>query len=102
MDKAQVEKIKSMPQFQQLVSERSKFAWSLAAIMFIAYYGFILSIAFNPDFFKTLVVGDVITIGFPIAVGLILLAFTLTAVYVYRANSRFDELTQQVIDEVKS
>lgn len=101
MDKAQVEKIKSMPQFKQLVSERSKFAWTLAVIMFIAYYGFILSVAFNPDFFKIEAIG-IITIGFPVAIGLILLAFTLTAVYVYRANSRFDELTQQVIDEVKS
>jgi uncharacterized membrane protein (DUF485 family) len=45
--------------------------------------------------------GEFITIGFPLGVGLILLAFALTGIYVRKANSDFDELNQQIRDEVK-
>lgn len=102
MDKNLVEKISSMPQYQELVTKRSHLAWKLTAVMFAAYYGFILLIAFKPDFFKTVVYGDVLTIGFPIGVGLIILAFALTGYYVRRANTEFDQLTQQIKDEVNA
>lgn len=101
MDKTMVEKINSLPQYQRLVQERSRLAWQLSAIMLVAYYGFILLIAFNPSFFETIVMGNTITIGFPMGIGLILLAFALTGIYVRRANSVFDDLTQQIKDEVK-
>jgi len=101
MDKSLIEKINSLPQYKQLVAERSRLAWQLSAVMLVAYYGFILLIAFVPEFFKTIVIGQTITIGFPLGVGLILLAFGLTGYYVYKANSDFDELTQQIRDEVK-
>ncbi|MFA6700634.1 MAG: DUF485 domain-containing protein [Thiomicrospira sp.] len=101
MDQSMVNKIKAMPQFQQLVAERSRLAWTLSAIMLVAYYGFILLIAFKPEVFKIVVMGQYTTLGFPLGVGLILLAFVLTGIYVRKANSDFDELTQQIRDEVK-
>jgi uncharacterized membrane protein (DUF485 family) len=45
--------------------------------------------------------GTVITWGFLIGVGLIALGFVLTAVYVRRANSRFDHLSQRLLEEVQ-
>jgi uncharacterized membrane protein (DUF485 family) len=101
MDKSMVEKINSLPQYQQLVKERTRLAWQLSIVMLVAYYGFILLIAFNPSFFQTVVIGQTITIGFPLGVGLILLAFILTGIYVRKANKDFDELTQQIRDEVQ-
>jgi uncharacterized membrane protein (DUF485 family) len=101
MEQSMVEKVNALPQYKRLVRERSRLAWQLSAVMLVAYYGFILLIAFNPEFFKTVVMGEFITIGFPLGVGLILLAFALTGIYVRKANSDFDELNQQIRDEVK-
>lgn len=102
MDQTLIEKISALPQYQQLVQQRSRLAWILSAIMLVAYFGFILLIAFAPEFFKTVVIGQVITIGFPIGLGLILLAFILTGIYVHRANTQFDELTQHIRKEVNA
>lgn len=101
MDKSLIEKINSLPQYKQLVAERSRLAWQLSAVMLVAYYGFILLIAFFPEVFKIIVWGQYTTLGFPLGVGLILLAFALTGIYVKKANKDFDELTQQIRDEVK-
>jgi uncharacterized membrane protein (DUF485 family) len=43
----------------------------------------------------------VVTWGVLIAIGLIALGFALTAIYVSRANSRFDLLKQQLLEEVR-
>lgn len=101
MDKSLVEKIQNLPQYQQLTQERARLAAVLSVIMLIAYYGFILLVAFAPDFFKTIVIGKTITVGFPMGVGLISLAFILTGIYVYIANTRFEKLTDEIKDEVK-
>lgn len=101
MDQSMVEKINSLPQYQQLVRERSRLAWQLSIVMLVAYYGFILLIAFAPEVFKIVVLGNTITLGFPLGVGLILLAFILTGIYVRKANRDFDQLTQQIRNEVQ-
>lgn len=101
MDQSMVEKINSLPQYQQLVRERSRLAWQLSIVMLVAYYGFILLIAFAPEVFKIVVFGNTITLGFPLGVGLILLAFVLTGIYVRKANRDFDQLTQQIRNEVQ-
>lgn len=101
MDQSMVDKITNLEPYKQLTQQRSRLAWQLSAIMLVAYYGFILLIAFQPEFFETIVFGETITIGFPIGIGLIFLAFILTGFYVRRANSVFDDLTQQIKDEVK-
>lgn len=44
---------------------------------------------------------SVITLGMPVGVGLILLAFGLTGIYTWRANGEFDRLNQELLDEVQ-
>jgi uncharacterized membrane protein (DUF485 family) len=39
----------------------------------------------------------VVSVGIALGVGLILLSVVLTAIYVWRANKRFEALTQQVL-----
>lgn len=96
------EKIKSNPKYAELVSKRSGLAWSLSALILVIYYGFILLIAFDPQFLATpLSAGTVTTIGLPIGVGVILSAIILTGIYVYRANGEFDELTRDLIEGTK-
>jgi uncharacterized membrane protein (DUF485 family) len=101
MQQPLVDKIKNLPEYHSLVKERGRLAWSLSATMLAAYFGFILVVAFKPTFFKTIVWGNYITIGFPLGVGLILLAFVLTGIYVRRANQRFDVLTDKIKEAVK-
>jgi uncharacterized membrane protein (DUF485 family) len=96
-----VEKIKNLPEYHSLVKERGRLACSLSAAMLAAYFGFILLVAFNPEFFSTIVWGRYTTIGFPLGVGLIILAFVLTGMYVRKANQRFDVLTEKIKEAVK-
>ena len=96
------ERIEKTPQFKQLVAKRERFAWLLSAIMLGLYVTFILLIAFAPQLLGTPISeGSVTTWGIPMGVGLILSAFILTGIYVYRANGEFDTLNQAILDEVQ-
>ncbi|MCZ4059521.1 DUF485 domain-containing protein [Pantoea sp. LMR881] len=91
------------PRFQELVHKRQAFAMLLSLIMLVLYVGFILLIAFAPAWLGTpLHAGTNVTRGIPIGVGLIVISFVLTGVYVWRANGEFDRLTRQILSEVKS
>jgi uncharacterized membrane protein (DUF485 family) len=48
-----------------------------------------------------IVPGGVIAIGLPIGILIIIVAFALTGIYVWQANSRFDVLNQQIIEETQ-
>lgn len=102
MTKETVERIKNNPDYQKLVSERSRFAWILTIIMLVVYYAFIMVIAFDPSLLGARIGSGVITVGIPIGIAIIIIAFILAGVYVKRANGEFDKLTQQVRDEVGS
>ena len=86
------------PEFQALQRRRSRLSWTLAIVMLVAYYAFILVIAFHPGLFAVpLGANSVITWGIPIGVGIILLGFLLTGIYVQRANGVFDRDTAGIV-----
>ena len=87
------------PRFQELVTKRNSFAYTLAVIMLVIYYGFILLVAYGKGFLATRLGAGVTTIGIPLALGVIISAFVLTAIYVQRANGRFDEMTNDLMRE---
>jgi uncharacterized membrane protein (DUF485 family) len=89
------------PQFQELIARRSRFAWSLSAVMLIIYFGFIFIIAFAPAVLGIRIGNGVTTVGIPVGLLVIVSAFVLTGVYVRRANSEFDALTRQIIERAK-
>lgn len=95
-----VEKIKSNPSYIELVSKRSTFSWRMTIVMFVVYYAFILYIAFSPETLGQSINGGVATIGIPIGMAIILFSFIMTGIYVKRANSEFDDLTQKVKDDI--
>lgn len=95
-------RIQANPHFKDLVARRDRFAWILSAIMLGLYVAFILLIAFEPQVLGARVSPDSpITWGIPIGVGLILSAFVLTGIYVFRANGEFDALNQAILAEVQ-
>lgn len=88
--------------FKELVRKRQLFAVSLSLIILVLYIGFILLIAFAPGWLGTpLFPGASITRGIPIGIGLIVISFALTGIYVYRANGEFDRMTKKLLSEVK-
>jgi len=94
------DRIINNPKFQELVRERSSFAWTLSIIMLVIYYGFILLVAFGKGFLATKIGGGVTSVGILIGLGVIISAFVLTGIYTQRANSRFDELTEDLTREL--
>ncbi len=94
-------RIYANPKFHQLELERRRFSWLLTSIILIAYFSFILIIAFYPELFGNPIFEDsVITWGILIALSVILLSLLLTGIYVYRANNEFDRLVNDVIKDV--
>jgi uncharacterized membrane protein (DUF485 family) len=88
------------PQFQELVRQRTRFAWTLSIAMLVIYFGFILLVAFAKPLLATKIGDGVTSLGILLGLGVILSAFALTGIYVQRANSRFDELTHRLTREL--
>lgn len=93
-------RIRNNPKFAELTQKRAAYGWFLSIVMLVIYYGFILVVAFAPKALGTPVFG-VITIGIPLGALIIVSAFVLTGIYVRRANSEFDELNRQIIEDLK-
>ena len=94
------EQILRNQKFRDLVSERSKFAWVLSLVMLGIYFGFVLLVAFAKGFLAIKIAGGVTSLGILLGLGVIISAFVLTAIYVQRANGRFDTLTRDLTREL--
>lgn len=94
------ERIRANPKFQAFVNKRNKFSIVMSILMVIAYYGYILLIAFDKPFLATKIsAGAVTSIGIPMGVGVILFTIVLTWIYVRRANTEFDSEAEAIIKE---
>ena len=99
---ARYERIRQSAQFHELCRSRGRLAWTLSAILLVLYFGFVLLVAFGQNFLgQPLTEGSVTTVGLPIGVGVILGAIVLTAIYVWRANTHFDEIVKRLMEETK-
>jgi uncharacterized membrane protein (DUF485 family) len=95
------EKIASSSEFEQLVRKRNRFAFTLSAIILVIYYAFVIFASTSGATFATPIAeGSKIVIGLLIGWGIQIFAFLMTGVYVARANSEYDGMTRNVIQEV--
>ena len=99
MESQRYQRVQNHPRFKELVEKRGSFAISLSLAMLVIYFGFLLLIAFAPGFLGTPIGNGVTTIGIPIGLGVIISAFVLTGIYVWKANTQFDALNEQIIRE---
>lgn len=100
MSTAVYERIRRNPKFDELVARRSRFAWTLSAIVLGIYFTFIMVVAFNPKLLATPIAsGATTTVAIPIGVGMVLLFWLLTGVYIRRANRDFDVLNSEIVKE---
>lgn len=96
---ASAAEIAANPKYQELIAKRTRFGWLLTIIMLVAFFGYIGLIAFDKEFLAQPIGEGVTSLGIPIGLGLIFLTIFLTAVYVVRANSEFDRLTREIVEE---
>lgn len=100
MEQDLVRRIETNPHYIQLVRDRTRFGWILAASMLVVYYGFILLIAFDKEALSIPIGNGVTTTGIPIGLFVIVFTVIVTAVYVRHANGKYDELTDAIHREV--
>lgn len=94
-----IERIRANPKYRELKRKRSSFGWILTVCMLVVYYGYIALIAFNKEFLSIPLGTGVTTIGVPIGMGVILFTIIITGIYVRRANSEYDTLTREILEE---
>lgn len=101
-DTQRCERIRTNPKFIQLVKSRSRLAWSLSAAVLGTYYSFMMVVAFAPQWLHApLAENRMMTVGMPVGAAIIIFSWLLTGWYVYKANTRFDTLGAEVLEESK-
>ena len=78
------------PELRRLVRRRWTISLALTAALFAAYYGFILLVALDKELLARRIGPGVTTLGIPVAVAVIVVAWALTAIYVAWANRAYD------------
>lgn len=82
--------VASDPRYADLMARRTRLSWCLSAIIFTAFVGYLLLIAFDKALLGMPIGDGVTSVGIPIGLGLILLAIALTGIYVAHANRHHD------------
>jgi uncharacterized membrane protein (DUF485 family) len=100
MQKATRDMLES-PDFKRLVRRKWVVSTILTLCLFVLYYGFILLIAYNKPFMGRKI-GEFTTLGIPMGVGVIILAWILTTIYVAWANSSHDAEADRLRDKMKN
>jgi cation/acetate symporter len=102
MSSAIYARIRANPKFDQLVKTRSRFAWTLSAITLLAFYGFVMLVAFQPALLaRPVAQGSMLTIGVAMGLTIFVSFWLLVAAYVRRANGEFDALTTDIVNEAR-
>lgn len=96
-----LERVKYTPEYERLVRTRRRVVWPLAIIMMVAYYAYILLIAFVPDILAIKIGDGPTTTGILAGLGVIFFSFLLTGIYVQIANKTLEPITEDLHDKVK-
>lgn len=75
---------------EAVIRKRWRIGVALTAVMMVAYFGFILLVAFGKDAAGSLLADDRISVGIVIGALVIVIAPILTAIYVRWANRVYD------------
>ena len=95
-----VGKIEAHPKYAQLKQRRNKLGLVLTVLMLAVYYGYIALIAFDKAFLAKPVGTGVMSVGVPVGMAVIVFTIVITGIYVRRANSEYDQLTQDILKDV--
>ena len=96
---SKVREIINSGDFKSLVRKRIVVSTTLTVVMLVFYFGFILSIAFYRKFLSYKI-GEHLTLGLPIGIGLILFAWLLTGYYTRWANRSYDQKVRELRNQL--
>ncbi|BAK72513.1 MAG: DUF485 domain-containing protein [Arcobacter sp.] len=96
-----VERIESNPKYKELVSKRNGLGIKLGIFVLVMFYAYILVIAFDKELLSAKVGDGITTIAFPIALAILVISFITTLIYVRKANTEFEKLTNEIKKDVK-
>jgi uncharacterized membrane protein (DUF485 family) len=97
---SQFHRIRTNPRFAELAVRRSRFALLLSAVVLTSYYGLMMLVAFAPEVLRTPISeGAILTVGVPIGATIIVGSWLLTGWFLHRANGKFDQMNQAIIQE---
>jgi len=95
-------KIRANPKYQAFIAMRNRYSVIMSIIGAVAYYGFILLVAYDKEFLAVKIgQGYTMSIGIPIGVGVIAFTILITWIYVRRANSEFDDTNAEIVAEAR-
>ncbi len=85
--------IVALPEYTALLRQRRRVIVPLCIVVLVAYYTFILLVAYRPDLMgQPLHAGTSTSVGLAAGLGLILMTFAITAFYVWYANTRIEPI----------
>ena len=87
-------------QFAELIRRRWTVSLILTALMLAIYYGFITILAFRADIFASRL-GERMTLGIPVGLGVIFASWLLTGLYVRWANAGYDTAITNLKDAMR-
>ena len=94
------EHIKRDPRYTELVQRRGRFAATLALLVIVVFFSFVLLVAFAPQVIAIrLFEGSHLTVGIALGFAQFVFFCALTWVYVRRANGEYDRLTAEILEE---
>ena len=88
------------PLFGELVRKRDRSSLVIVVLAMVVYFGYIFLLAFAPGFMSTPVAG-VITVGFPLALFVVLFNVVLVGLFVWQANGPFERLREKIVMEAR-
>ncbi len=94
-----VKDILESEKFKALVKKRLTVSISLTVLILVVYFGFILTIAFYKELLAVKI-GEHLTVGLPIGIGIILFAWILTGIYTRWANKDYDKSVRELRNEI--
>jgi uncharacterized membrane protein (DUF485 family) len=94
-------RIRANPKFQAFIKKRNTYSIIMTVLGALAYYGFILLVAYDKPFLASKLGSGVTSVGIPLGVGVIVFTIILTWIYVRRANSEFDTEAEAIVREAK-
>jgi uncharacterized membrane protein (DUF485 family) len=86
--------------FKAMVSKRWTVSIVLLVALFVTYYGYILLVGMNKESLAQKI-GEYTTLGIPLGVAVIVIAFILTGIYIVWANQKYDPEVERLKGQLK-
>lgn len=93
------EQILKSEDFKRLVKSKNAVSMILTIVELFIYFGFVLLIAYNKELLSQKIYGPV-TVGIPIGIGVIVLSWILTGIYVAWSNKKYDQKVEAIKEKL--